>query len=199
MDFWTTVSNSLFTLSEIPNYHPIADRYEYRDFWKQQKRRIIEGHWEAGKWIPGPLYYYVNFHNILVEDPKTLAQKPGTPWLRDIDWELFLLYEECRGFSGFSDDPSITCNRYLGPEKEKIERLKMMDQYIRLGVIREEDLTKTYVDARIYLRTIHDKNYGKPLYQNSAQNLISIQARGGGVSPAQGASSRFSPLPVDTK
>lgn len=182
MDFWTTVSNSLFTLSEIPNYHPIADRYEYRDFWKQQKRRIIEGHWEAGKWIPGPLYYYVNFHNILVEDPRTLAQKPGRPWLRDIDWELFLLYEECRGFSGFSDDPHITCNRYLGPEKEKIERLKMMEQYIRLGVIREEDLAKTYVDARTYLRTIHDKNYGRPLYQNSAQNLISIQARGGGKS-----------------
>jgi len=182
MDFWTTVNNSSFILPEIPSLHPIADRYEYRDFWKQQKRRIIEGHWESGKWIPGPLYYYVNFHNILVEDPKTLAQKPGRPWLRDIDWELFLLYEECRGFSGFENDKNYTCNRFLGPDRERIERLNMMEQYINLGVINKEDLEKEYVDARLYLRTIHEDNLGKPLYQNSAKNLISIQARGGGKS-----------------
>ena len=184
MNFWTTVNNSSFVLPEIPSLHPIADRYEYRDFWKQQKRRIIEGHWESGKWIPGPLYYYINFHNILVEDPRTLAQKPGKPWLRDIDWELFLIYEECRGFSGFTEDTEITCNRFLGPERAAIEEMGMLTQYISLGVIREEDLTKKYMPARAYLRTIHDKNLGRPLYQNSAKNLISIQARGGGKSYA---------------
>jgi hypothetical protein len=184
MNFWTKVNNSSFILPEIPNLHPIADRYEYRDFWKQEKRRIIEGAWESGKWIPGPLYYYVNFHNILVEDPRTLAQKPGKPWLRDIDWELFLLYEECRGFSGFYDDLHYTCNRFLGPERESIEAMGMLPQYINLGVIREEDLYKEYIPARHYLRTIHDSNLGKPLYQNSAKNLISIQARGGGKSYA---------------
>ena len=182
MDFWTTVNNSSFILPEIPAYHPVADRYDYRDFWKQQKRRIVEGHWEAGKWIPGPLYYYINFHNILIEDPKTLAQRPGTPWLRDIDWELFLYYEECRGFSGFEDDEHFTCSRFLGPDRETIESMNMMDQYIALGVVRAEDLTKTYIPARQYLRTIHSTNLGRPLYQNSAQNLISIQARGGGKS-----------------
>ena len=31
MDFWTTVNNSSFILPEIPAYHPIADRYDYRD------------------------------------------------------------------------------------------------------------------------------------------------------------------------
>ena len=184
MDFWTTVNNSAFVLPEIPNFHPIADRYEYRDFWKQQKRRMIEGHWESGKWIPGPLYYYVNFHNILVEDPRTLAQKPGKPWLRDIDWELFLIYEECRGFSGFAGDTKYTCNRFLGPDKDKLERLGMMEQYVRLGVINPEDITKEYIDARVYLRRLHNSNLGKPLYQNPAKNLMSIQARGGGKSYA---------------
>ena len=159
MNFWTTVNNSSFVLPEIPNLHPIADRYEYRDFWKLQKRRIIEGHWESGKWIPGPLYYYINFHNILVEDPRTLAQKPGKPWLRDIDWELFLLYEECRGFSGFTKDTKYTCNRFLGPERESIEKMGMLSQYLSLGVIREEDLEKEYLPARHYLRTIHMNFY----------------------------------------
>jgi hypothetical protein len=184
MNFWTTVNNSSFILPEIPNLHPIADRYEYRDFWKQEKKQMIEGAWESGKWIPGPLYYYINFHNILVEDPRTLAQKPGKPWLRDIDWELFLLYEECRGFSGFYDDHHYTCNRFLGPDREAIEAMGMLPQYISLGVIREEDLYKEYIPARHYLRTIHKSNLGKPLYQNSAKNLISIQARGGGKSYA---------------
>jgi len=184
MDFWTTVNNSSFVLPEIPALHPIADRYEYRDFWRGEKRKMIEGSWESGKWIPGPLYYYINFHNILIEDPRTLAQRAGLPLLRDIDWELFLLYEECRGFAGFEDDPDITCNRFLGPQREMIEKIGLLEPYINIGIIREEDLHKQYIDARIYLRTIHNQNYGKPLYQNSAKNFISIQARGGGKSYA---------------
>src|SRR5210317_401644 len=112
------INNDVFKLKEIPNYHPELEYYERISFWGEQKRYCIEGKWHSGKWMPGPLYYYINFHNILFEDDTSVAQATGLPWLRDIDWELFLYYEECRGFSGFEKDKEFTCDRKYGPEKE---------------------------------------------------------------------------------
>jgi hypothetical protein len=120
------------------------------------------------------LYYYVNFHNIQFEDDSSVAQAFGLPFLRDIDWELFLLYEECRGFSGFDGDTKYTCDRKYGPEKELALKLKR---------ITEKELKRlTYIPAREYLRKNHGKQLGKPLYKNSAKHFISIQARGSGKS-----------------
>jgi hypothetical protein len=168
------IENSNFILGEIPKYHPVVQAYERKHFWSTQKRRCIEGYWVGGKWMPGPLYYYVNFHKILFEDESSVSQTIGLPWLRDIDWELFLLYEECRGFSGFSDDKKFTCDRRYGPEKELS---------LKLGRITPEELkSKEYVPARDYLRRIHDKDLGKPLYKNGSKHFISIQSRGGGKS-----------------
>jgi hypothetical protein len=170
------INNSLYKIPEIPNYHPELEYYERIAFWGEQKRYCIEGKWQSGKWMPGPLYYYINFHNILFEDDSSVAQAVGLPWLRDIDWELFLLYEECRGFSGFTGDTEFTCDRKYGPEK---------DLSIRLGRITAEEAdSKTYVEARDYLRKNHGKSLGKPLYKNEAKHFISIQSRGGGKSYA---------------
>jgi hypothetical protein len=124
--------------------------------------------------MPGPLYYYINFHNILFEDDSSVAQAIGLPFLRDIDWELFLIYEECRGFSGFTNDTKFTCDRKFGPEKEISLKLKRITQ--------AESESMTYVPAREYLRKNHGKDLGKPLYKNSAQHFMSIQARGSGKS-----------------
>lgn len=168
------INNSNFILEEIPNYHPELEYYDRLIFWQQQKRRAIEGYWSSGKWMPGSLYYYVNFHNILFEDDTSVAQATGLPWLRDIDWEDFLIYEECRGFSGFEKDTKYTCDRKYGPEKELS---------IELGrITRAEAESKTYIPAREYLRKWHGTDLGKPLYKNSAKHLISIQSRGGGKS-----------------
>jgi hypothetical protein len=170
------VENNNFILDEIPKYHPVIQRFDRERFWKVQKRRCIEGYWVAGKWMPGPLYYYVNFHKILFEDESSVAQTIGLPWLRDIDWELFSLYEECRGFSGFSGDDKYTCNRNYGPNKELA---------LKLGRITEKELKKKiYVDAREYLRKNHLMDLGKPLYKNESRHFISIQSRGGGKSYA---------------
>lgn len=168
------VNNSNFKLEEIPNFHPELEYYERITFWGQQKRYCIEGIWQSGKWMPGPLYYYTNFHHILFEDDSSVSQAVGLPWLRDIDWELFLYYEECRGFSGFSEDTEYTCDRKYGPEKELS---------IKLGRITEAEAnSKKYINAREYLRKNHGTNLGKPLYKNSAKHFISIQSRGGGKS-----------------
>lgn len=170
------VNNSNFKLTEIPNYHPELEYYERITFWGEQKRYCIEGKWSGGKWMPGPLYYYINFHKILFEDDSSVSQATGLPWLRDIDWELFLIYEECRGFSGFTNDSVYTCDRKYGPEK---------DLALQLGRITENQLkSMTYIEARDYLRKNHGKSLGKPLYKNSAKHLMSIQARGGGKSYA---------------
>lgn len=168
------VNNSNFRLNSIPNYHPELEYYERTSFWKDEKRKCIEGYWSSGKWMPGPLYYYINFHNIQFEDDTSVAQAFGLPFLRDIDWELFFLYEECRGFSGFTEDKTYTCDRKYGPEKELSIKLKR---------ITEAEASKlTYIPAREYLRKNHGKSLGKPLYKNSAKHFMSIQARGSGKS-----------------
>lgn len=168
------INNSNFLVGEVPNLHPELEYYERLAYWQQQKRRCIEGYWQQGKWMPGPLYYYVNFHNILFEDDSSVAQASGLPWLRDIDWEMFYIYEECRGFSGFVKDPKYTCDRRYGPEK---------DLAILLGRITQKEVdSKIYMEARQYLRLNHGKDLGKPLYKNEARHLISVQSRGGGKS-----------------
>jgi len=168
------IENSNFLLKEIPNYHPDLEFYDRLTFWKLQKRRCIEGYWVSGKWMSGPLYYYINFHKILFEDDTSVSQAIGLPFLRDIDWEFFYFYEECRGFSGFELDTKYTCDRKYGPEKELS---------IQLGRITEKETnSKTYVNARDYLRKNHGGSLGKPLYKNSAKHFFSIQARGGGKS-----------------
>lgn len=168
------IENSNYILKEIPNYHPDLQYYERLTFWQTQKRRCIEGYWVGGKWMPGPLYYYINFHNILFEDESSVAQALGLPWLRDIDWELFRCYEECRGFSGFDGDTRYTCDRRYGPEKE---------QSIQLGRITEKQANSAiYISTREYLQKNHGKDLGKPLYKNEAKHFISVQSRGGGKS-----------------
>jgi hypothetical protein len=136
------INNDVFKVKEIPDLHPELEYYERITFWGEQKRYCIEGKWSSGKWMPGPLYYYVNFHNILFEDDTSVAQAVGLPWLRDIDWELFLLYEECRGFSGFSGDKEFTCDRKYGPEK---------DLSIRLGRITEKEASSIRIQPSTLL------------------------------------------------
>jgi hypothetical protein len=168
------IENSNFRLKDIPNFHPLLEHYDRVSFWKEEKRKCIEGYWVSGKWMPGPLYYYVNFHNIQFEDETSVAQAFGLPFLRDIDWELFLIYDECRGFSGFADDKVYTCDRRYGPDKAISITLKRITE--------AEAQKMKYIPAREYLRKNHGKSLGKPLYKNAAKHFMSIQARGSGKS-----------------
>ena len=163
-----------FKVGKIPDYHPISQRYDRIQFWRTQKRACIEGKWVDGIWMPPELYYYINFHNIKFEDEGGIVTSVGLPWLRDIEWEMFYIYTEATGFSGFEDDLLHTCNRYYGPEK---------DIALRYGWITEEELKKKkYVPAREYLRRKHNKNLGKALYENSAKNIMLLGSRGFGKS-----------------
>ncbi len=161
----------------IPNLHPEIDKWEYSKFWNQEWKYCIEGKWANGIWMPGPLYHYINYQIIPLENPDG-SQSYGSPDLRDIDWEIFYLYEEARGFSGFELDDKYTCNRFMGPEKNKLldeDHKNMLILHKRLS---ESDLTKEYVDARTYLRRIQIKELGSPQYANSSQNVLIGGARG---------------------
>jgi hypothetical protein len=168
------ITNEQFVLKDIPKFHAISQRYDRLSYWKPEKRKCIEGLWSSGKWMPGTLYFYINFYTIRFEDESGASRKLGRPWLRDIEWDKAYVYEEAMGFSGFSGDTLHTCNRWYGPER---------DRAIKYGWITEADASsKIYIPAREYLRRIHPGDLGKPLYHNQAKNIMDLEARGGGKS-----------------
>ena len=168
------INNENFKLKEIPDYHPLAEQYQREEFWREQKRRAIEGYWVAGKWMCGELYYYINFHHIKRENAQKTAASISLPDLSDIEWEKSYIYTEACGFSGFEKDDKYTCHRWYGPESERA---------LRFGKITQDEInSKIYVPAREYLRRNHGVDLGKPLYENTAKNVLDLEGRGGGKS-----------------
>jgi len=171
--------NEEFLLSEIPEYHPLSR--SYLDWWKEQKLNCIEGFWASGKWMPGKLYFYVNYGIIRLNKDGAKTKSYGTPNLRDIEWELSYYWEETRGFSGFQLDEEFTClhainepHNYIGgPDKLRREHPE---------AYRKDGSPKTYVPPRTYLRTTHSRNLGSPIYKNPSQNFFMLGPRGYGKS-----------------
>lgn len=197
MEFIRINNRNNFLLKEIPEYHP-ASR-SYINFWREQKKRCIEGFWslddsdieinvEEGpnheirrgwRYAPPNLYFYVNFGIILhkPEDaPKSAPKKRIRPLLRDVEWEFFYNWLECRGFSGFADDDEYSCNREL------IDNIDDPDHDFDKYSYNSKGNLKKYITAREYLRMLHEKPLGLPLYQNMAKDLFWLSARGIGKS-----------------
>lgn len=182
------INNSLFKADKIPNFHPIVDVYESDEWWRVQKRRCIEGYWVSGKWMPPELYYYINFHHIILQEG--IYKGLSLPWLRDIDWEKAFIFAEATGFSGFDGDDVYSCNRML-IDDVKDEDIFAFCSEKDTGEIRKDYLSnffnkkgerKIYVPAREYLRKIHPTNMGKALYLNEAKHLLELASRGYGKS-----------------
>ena len=112
------IPNSSFVEDIIPEFNPVSQHYERVSWWREQKRRCIEGYWVDGKWCPGVLYFYVNFWNIEVESKNSLGKTIGRPWFRDLEWDKGYIMAEARGFSGFADDPEFTCNEAVKNQDE---------------------------------------------------------------------------------
>jgi len=176
------VSNIHF-LHEIEVYHPLS--INYKRYWKEIKRRCMEGYWHEGKWMPGPLYWYVNLCKIRLNKTEYSTTKVlAKPFLRDLEWEKAYVIMEARGFSGFSEDNEVTCNTqakiYLDELKENpkidIEDYNIPDNCFHNGKLKKVE------NPRQYLRKVHTKNLGKPLFYNNAWNVIDIECRGGGKS-----------------
>jgi len=181
------INNIEFKVKDIPDFHPIVERFERRDFWKAQKRACIEGKWVGGKWCPPELYYYINFHHIEFEEG--IHRGVGLPWLRDLDWDKAFMYSEATGFSGFELDEKYTCNRMiLSSTKDDILNFctdrdsgELIPKYYN-NFFKADGSYKEYISTRDYLKWIHKDNLGKPLYLNEAQHIIDLESRGGGKS-----------------
>jgi hypothetical protein len=173
-------------IHDIERHHPLS--ISYKTYWKEIKRRCMEGFWHDGKWMPGPLYFYINLCKIRVDKKggASTTKVLGKPWLRDLEWEKAYVLMEARGFSGFELDDEYTCYEKF----EDFEKLDVEEQSLIMATVPESAMTikdgqrvrKKYVRARDYLRKIHSKNLGKPIFRNKAWNVIDIEARGGGKS-----------------
>jgi len=181
------VNNANFK-TEIIKLNPLG--MEYRSFWKEERRKCIEGMWNSGMYMPGPVYQYINHWKIELNKGKNSKQKViDHPFLRDLEWEKGRLFLEARGFSGFEFDNYHTCDRELK------DSLMFYDEFMNRRIvdptendfklIRETPKRFTeveYVEARDYLKWYHGKDLGRPLMENQARNVVDIEARGGGKS-----------------
>jgi hypothetical protein len=169
------ISNQEYLLRSLPQLHPKS--LAYKQFWKDEYYHCVDGKWVGGKWMPGNLYFYANYGTIEMSVRGSKTRSFGRPMLRDLEWNLYLLYAEARGFSGFSDDLHETCYRGVKEGKDPA--------YLKIWApnsLKPDGTPKRYVNAREYLSRIHPKNLGLPLYENAAQNLMMVGPRGFGKS-----------------
>lgn len=137
---------------------------EYLTYWKEEYRKVIEGIWIGNCFVSGPMYFYANYWTIEAKGVYT------NPSIRDIEWKLFYVFEEARGFSGFEDDKEYHCNLSI---KEAQESSKVGD------FISYSD-KRIYLPVKDYLEKFHNGCLGRPLYKNKCKNIIAVGCRGFG-------------------
>ena len=103
MKAYNVINSADFTIGKHPSFNPISQRSKRIIYWREQKRRCMEGFWSSGVWMPGELYMYINMWTIEVDnkDMTSAGKILSRPWLRDIDWDKAYIYTEAFGFSGF--------------------------------------------------------------------------------------------------
>ena len=174
MEFIKIESRSRWLLKDIPNYHP--DDPRHTQLWREYKKKCIEGVWEKDfegyRFMPGNLWFYINFGIILDADKKKKSRYKIKPLLRDLEWERAYMCLEAFGFSGFSGDEYITCNHsvrdYLKTNDSSYLESLSKEEYKGDGTLKE------YKHPREYLRGLHSQPLGKPLYHNNAKNTMEL-------------------------
>lgn len=169
-----------FTIT-LPRINPLSTNYER--FWIHTvKRKQIEGHWVEHeglhKWMPGILFQYVNLWSIEMKkkDSSSKGKVIGKPRLRDIEWIKGFVHSAARGFSGFKDDDVFSCHRILiDPEMEEL--LPYLSTKTRNSLYNSKGELKQYKSALEYLYEYQTSNLGKPLFYNTALNVVEIGAR----------------------
>lgn len=184
------VEVNLFVESEIPEYHPLS--LDYREYWREIRRRCIEGYWQSGVWCPGTLYSYVNLAHIKRNVKGAKVKQFALPLLRDVEWMVFYNAVEARGFSGFRGDPIYSCHEALTLDltDHQIENLYCYregewHQESYDNIFKKDKTRKIYQAPRLYLRKVHNDNYGVPLFLNMSQNMLTFGSREFGKATAK--------------
>jgi hypothetical protein len=74
---------------------PDKTSVERKDFVLEEKRKGIEGININGIYIPGSLYFHLNYYHLEGDDPITKKKTVMLPRLRDNEWVIFNDYEKC--------------------------------------------------------------------------------------------------------
>lgn len=82
----------------VPDLAPSDDpTSDYWQFWEEQVVRCIVGYKPDGlKWIPGRLYFYLNFCKIKIDDETGQRKKIDSPFYRELDYDLAMTLEEAK-------------------------------------------------------------------------------------------------------
>lgn len=185
LDYKNKIPLDKCTIGRIPKLNPYS--LKYKQFWKEAKRKIVEGYWVSHegnfKWIPPVLALYNNFWTIemSLKGAKSQNKVKGRPRLRDIEWIKGYVWAAARGFSGFSNDPYISCNRILIDENRD-EFLEYAEPHVLATLYKPNGELKDYVPALEYLYRYFDAELGKPLFYNAALNIADIECRNIGKS-----------------
>lgn len=176
---------SVFLFPEFPNYYP--GTINYLNFWREEKRRCIEGYWgqqpSGYRWMPPNLYFYANYgtieHKVDTKN-KSAPRVKMRPYLRDTEWEMSYNLMCAKGFSGFEYDDVYTCNTIA--VKYAQEGLPENNDDIDYTVISSSGELKTFIEPYDYIRMHHEKNQGKALYHNELNDYMLMGSRGFGKS-----------------
>ena len=190
MPFWL-YDISTFIDRDYPVYIPGTP--EYDEYWTERLRRCISGHWGLDndeknlggyRWMPGNLYFYTNYTQILLEkigEPEV----EDFPILRDIDWLVMYGLNVCDGFSGFADDDEYTSFAVVNKQEKGIRLTHIekaqLAQYSKF-ITNKKGKLKKYVDPREYLYKTHKKPLGEPLFHNPCVNFMLLSSRAIGKS-----------------
>lgn len=189
-----------FTLYDIKPFiereHPVylPNTEEYNRYWGDTiLGRCINGLWGLDnddrnlggyRWMPGNLYFYINFTKILQERDGE-PEVTDYPLLRDLDWLIMYALNTCDGFSGFEGDDEYTSFHVVDKvergEKVTFLEKKLLNKYSEY-VKKKDGSFKKYIDPRQYLYKTHDKPMGNPLYLNPCTNFMLISTRACGKS-----------------
>lgn len=160
----------------------------YKKYWKSNFiKKCINGNWvnDNDTWVymMPKLFFYINYVTV-PDEHKNIIQ----PRLMDNEFIIFT-YSFCAdGFSGFEDDPDITCNELVeiierkGEDSLSFIQKKQLEKSTHLK--KADGTYKDYVNAWEYLTEYYlitnkrDFPLGNPIYDNPIRNEIILTARG---------------------
>lgn len=153
-------------VSDIPDLHPLSN--DYVDYWRETNKKIIEGTWLGGYYMPSGLHFYSNLGTILLNEPNSNTKTLSRPNLRDLEWYLQRAWTECLGFSGFEDDEEYSGNFLLLDPLYTDERLKARVP----SVFNSKGEKKEFRKPRDLLESRHPYHKGRALFENQAYNMF---------------------------
>lgn len=181
--FWIKIENRNQYINPVRKIHPTHP--EYLDYWKGEKKKVIEGTWgkESGgyRYCPGTLYFYANFYIIIDTDKRQKTRIPVKPYIRTVEWIRAYNYLVAQGFSGWDTDDEYSCdealvNDYLyesiknSMDETRIERFKYIHN--------SKGERKKYKEPLLYVRELFSQPHHKALYFNASKNICEIGCLG---------------------